>query len=42
MLVPSVTEKPKFINNGRKVNRPNIRIFGNKNKYGSDLVPNNF
>jgi hypothetical protein len=32
MLVPSVTEKPKFINSGRNVKSPNIRILGNKNK----------
>ena len=27
-----VTEKPKFIKRGRKVNKPKINIFGNKNK----------
>ena len=41
MLSPSVTEKPKFIKSGKKVNNPKIKIFGNKNKYGRLFVPLN-
>ena len=35
-------EKPNFVNDGMKGEKPKINKFGNKNKYGKTFVPATF